>query len=118
VHAHCVVFAVEYRLAPEHPFPTAIEDVYAALAWIAGHAAELGVDAGAISIGGSSAGGNLAAAVTLRARDMAGPRLVFQLLEVLAYTTGNCQATASDQQKYLNDTAAPCETPVAFCYFK
>jgi acetyl esterase len=84
VHARCVVFAVEYRLAPEHPFPTAIDDVYAALCWIAGHAAELGVDADAISIGGSSAGGNLAAAVTLRARDLGGPRLVFQLLEVPA----------------------------------
>jgi acetyl esterase len=84
LHAHCVIFAVEYRLAPEHPFPTAIDDVYAALLWIAGNAAELGVDAGGISIGGSSAGGNLAAAVTLRARDMAGPQLVFQLLEVPA----------------------------------
>jgi acetyl esterase len=84
LHAHCVIFAVEYRLAPEHPFPTAIDDVYAALLWIAGNAAELGVDAEAISIGGSSAGGNLAAAVTLRARDLAGPHLVFQLLEVPA----------------------------------
>jgi acetyl esterase len=84
LRAHCVIFAVEYRLAPEHPFPTAINDAYAALLWIAGHATELGVEAGAISIGGSSAGGNLAAAVTLRARDMAGPPLVFQLLEVPA----------------------------------
>jgi acetyl esterase len=84
VHARCVVVAVEYRLAPEHPFPTAIDDVYTALEWIAGHTAELGVDPDAISIGGSSAGGNLAAAVTLRARDLGGPRLVFQLLEVPA----------------------------------
>jgi len=84
LHAHCVIFAVEYRLAPEYPFPTAIDDTYAALLWIAQNAAELGVDADAISIGGSSAGANIAAAVTLRAREMAGPKLVFQLLEVPA----------------------------------
>jgi acetyl esterase len=81
VHAHCVVFAVEYRLAPEHPFPTAIEDCYSALCWIRDHADDLGIDADTISIAGTSAGANLAAAVTLRARD-AGPLVVFQLLEV------------------------------------
>jgi acetyl esterase len=84
LRAHCVIFAVEYRLAPEHPFPTAVEDAYTALEWIAGNAAELGVDADAISAGGSSAGGNLAAAITLRARETGGPKLVFQLLEVPA----------------------------------
>jgi acetyl esterase len=84
VHARCVVFAVEYRLAPEHPFPVPVHDAYAALTWIADHAAELGVDAGRLSVGGTSAGANLAAAVTLLARDGAGPRLTFQLLEVPA----------------------------------
>jgi acetyl esterase len=84
VHAQCVVFAVEYRLAPEHPFPAAVNDVYAALTWIAGHAGELGIDAGRLSIGGTSAGANLAAAATILARDCAGPALVFQLLEVPA----------------------------------
>jgi acetyl esterase len=84
LRAHCVIFAVEYRLAPEHPFPAAVNDAYAALLWIAANAAELGVDADAISIGGSSAGANLAAAVTHLVRDMAGPPLVFQLLEVPA----------------------------------
>lgn len=83
-HANCAVFAVEYRLAPEYPFPVAVGDVCAALTWIAGNAATLGIDPGIISIGGTSAGGNLAAAATLQARDAAGPRLVFQLLEVPA----------------------------------
>lgn len=82
VHADCVVFAVEYRLAPEHPFPTPVDDVYTALEWIAGNAGDLGVRGDAISIAGSSAGGNLAAAVAIRARDTNGPRLVFQLLDV------------------------------------
>ena len=81
-HAGCAVFAVEYRLAPEHPFPGGLDDVYSAVIWIAGHAAELGIDPGRISIGGTSAGGNLAAAAALRVRDTGGPDLVFQLLEV------------------------------------
>ena len=81
-HAGCVVFAVEYRLAPEHPFPAALDDVYWAVLWIARHASEVGVDPGRISIGGTSAGGNLAAAAALRVRDTGGPDLVFQLLEV------------------------------------
>lgn len=81
-HAGCAVFAVEYRLAPEHPFPAGLDDAYSAVIWIAGHAAELGLDPGRISIGGTSAGANLAAAAALRIRDTAGPDLVFQLLEV------------------------------------
>lgn len=81
-HAGCVVFAVEYGLAPEHPFPDGLDDAYSAVVWIAGHAAELGVDPGRISVGGTSAGGNLAAAAALRARDTGGPDLVLQLLEV------------------------------------
>jgi len=84
VHAHCVVFAVEYRLAPEHPFPAAVNDVYATLTWITGHATELGIDPGRLSVGGTSAGANLAAAATILARDRAGPQLPFQLLEVPA----------------------------------
>jgi acetyl esterase len=82
VHAGCAVFAVEYRLAPEHPFPVPIEDAYAAVAWIAAHASSLGIGSGGLSIAGSSAGANLAAAVTLKARELGGPRLVFQLLDV------------------------------------
>jgi acetyl esterase len=82
--ADCVVLSVEYRLAPEHRFPVPVEDCYAALTWAVANAATLGLDADNISIGGASAGGNLAAAVTLRCRDAGGPRLRFQLLEVPA----------------------------------
>jgi acetyl esterase len=80
--AHAVVVALEYRLAPEHKFPVALNDAYAALCWLAGNAEELGIDPGNLSVGGSSAGANLAAALTQRVRDEGGPGLVFQLLEV------------------------------------
>ncbi|MFK4069152.1 alpha/beta hydrolase [Streptomyces sp. NPDC029674] len=75
-----VVISVGYRLSPEHRFPAALDDAYAVLEWTAGHAAELGVDPARIAVGGHSAGGNLAAAVALRARDEQGPQIRFQLL--------------------------------------
>jgi acetyl esterase len=94
VHARCVVLAIGYPLAPEYPFPAAIEDIHAALCWIHDHASSLGIDGGVISIGGISAGANLAAAVTLRARE-SGPRLALQLLEVPAVDlTGQSLRTA------------------------
>ncbi|MEV0439520.1 alpha/beta hydrolase [Streptomyces spectabilis] len=75
-----VVISVGYRLAPEHPYPAALDDTYAVLSWAAEHAADLGVDPERIAVGGHSAGAGLAAAVALRARDRQGPAIRFQLL--------------------------------------
>jgi acetyl esterase len=78
--AECIVVSVGYRLAPEHPFPAAVEDASAVLKWVASHAEELGGDPGRIAVAGDSAGGNLAAVVTLLARDEQHPKLALQVL--------------------------------------
>ncbi|GGV12973.1 esterase [Actinomadura cremea] len=88
-HGRCLAFAgedgiavvsVDYRLAPEHPFPAGLDDCYAVTAWAHAHASGFGGDPDRLAVGGGSAGGALAAAVALRARDRDGPPLAFQML--------------------------------------
>jgi acetyl esterase len=86
----CIVVSVAYRLAPEHKYPAAPDDAYDATKWVAEHAGELGADPNRIAVAGEGAGGNLAAGVTLRARERGGPHLIFQVLiypTLDAYTT-------------------------------
>jgi acetyl esterase len=78
--AGVAVVSVNYRLAPEHSFPAAADDAFAATAWVAAHGGALDIDPGRLAVGGDSAGGNLAAVVALMARDRGEPRLAFQLL--------------------------------------
>ena len=76
-----VVVSVDYRLAPEHPYPAALHDCAAALAWISERASALGVDPGRVAVYGMSAGGGLAAGLTLHVRDRGGPPICFQVLD-------------------------------------
>src|SRR5205814_9081623 len=76
----CAVVSVDYRLAPEHKFPAAVDDAVNATEWVAAHAAMLGIDPTRLAVGGDSAGGNLAAVVALTARDRGSPRLNLQIL--------------------------------------
>ena len=79
-HADAIVIGVDYRLAPEHPFPAAVEDAYAAVEWAGAHARELNGDANRVAVTGDSAGGNLSAVVCQLAKERGGPRIAFQAL--------------------------------------
>jgi len=79
-NAGCAVVSVDYRMGPEHKFPAAVQDAYAALIWVVEEAKHLRVDGARVAVGGDSAGGNLAAVVALMAREAAVPALAFQLL--------------------------------------
>ena len=87
--AGAVVVSVDYRLAPEHRFPAAVDDAWAATRWVADHAGAIGGDAVHLAVGGDSAGGNLAAVVAQLARDTGGPALCFQAL-VYPVTDATC----------------------------
>ncbi|MDN8588857.1 lipase [Chryseobacterium mucoviscidosis] len=77
--AECIVVSVDYRLAPEHPYPAAIEDCYAGLVWMTEESAMLGIDVNRVAIAGASGGGGLTAALALMARDKGGPSIIFQM---------------------------------------
>ena len=80
VGADAIVVSVEYRLAPEHPYPAAIDDAWAATQWVARHGDEIGADVSRLAVAGDSAGGNISAVIAQRARDDGGAPIAFQLL--------------------------------------
>ncbi len=102
------VLSVAYRLAPEHAFPTPMDDCYDALLWAAANGKALGVDASRLAVAGDSAGGNLAAAVAIRARDEGGPVLRHQFLAypVTANDFANSSYAQNGDGRYFLSTAA------------
>lgn len=112
--ACCAVLAVDYRLAPEHPFPAAVNDCAAALAWLRGHAGELVIDDNRIAVGGDSAGGNLAAVLALMSREPSEGSLPPIVYQVLFYPAVDLAITA---QSYGAATDGMTITPATMRYF-
>jgi acetyl esterase len=102
IGARCAVFSVDYRLAPEHPFPAAVDDCYLATRYVHANASTLKIDANRIAVAGDSAGGNLAAVVALMARDTGAPPLAYQLL-IYPATDQRCETASVERngQGYL-----------------
>jgi acetyl esterase len=98
--AGCVVVSIDYRLAPEHVFPAGAEDCYAATKWVSENAASVNGDATRLAVGGDSAGGNLAAVVSMMARDRGGPAINFQLL---LYPVTDCALDTPSQKEFAAD---------------
>ena len=96
-NVNCVVISPEYRLAPEHPFPAAVDDCYRTVCWVAEQARRLGIDEHRISVGGISSGGGLAASVAHRARDEKRPGLVLQLL---LFPTLDCRLQTPSARRF------------------
>ncbi len=109
--AGIIVISVDYRLAPEHPFPAGLEDAYAALLWLHSHAPEIGASPHRIGVSGASAGANLAIGVTFLTRDRAGPLVKFQLL---AYPV--CDTSLS-QPSHQDNASAPLLTTSMMAWF-
>jgi acetyl esterase len=95
-----VIVSVDYRLAPKHPFPAAVDDAFAALVWAAAHASDLGADPSRVVVMGDSAGGTLAAVAAIRARDEGGPQLK---LQVLIYPMVDPALTTDSAREYAED---------------
>jgi len=98
--AGCVVVSIAYRLAPEHVFPAGARDCYAAAKWVAENAVSLGADPSRMAVGGDSAGGNLAAVVSMMARDRGGPAINFQLL---LYPVTDCALDTPSHKEFAAD---------------
>jgi acetyl esterase len=98
--AQCAVVSVDYRMAPEHVFPIAYDDAYAALQWTVDNAKMLRIDPARVSVGGDSAGGNLAAAVAIGARDNHGPKLRAQ---ILVYPVTDCSMSGGYYGRHTKD---------------
>ncbi len=98
--AGCKVISVDYRLAPEHKFPAAVEDAYAATKWVEDNASPIGIDPNRIAVGGDSVGGTLAAVVTQLAKAKGAPKLVYQLL---FYPVTQLRDDTPSRQRFADD---------------